>query len=58
MKRTITVRETAHRLGCTLKWVYDLLYADKLKAVKQGRRWAISAAAVHKLLTARRGQNE
>ena len=46
MKETIGVRETAGRLGCTLKYVYDLLYEGKLRSAKTGRRWRISSAAV------------
>jgi excisionase family DNA binding protein len=46
MKPTISVRETAARLGCTLKYVYDLLYAGRLKSEKVGRQWRISVLSV------------
>ena len=46
MRETISVREAATRLGCTLKYVYDLLYEGKLRSEKAGRRWRISVSAV------------
>ena len=47
---TVSVQETARRLGCTLKWVYDLLYAGKLPGQKVGRSWRIPESAVLKRL--------
>jgi excisionase family DNA binding protein len=45
--RELTVRQTAIQLGCTLKNVYDLLYAGRLQgAEKVGRIWRIPAEAV------------
>lgn len=46
MKQTISVRETAAKLGCTLKYVYDLLYTGKLRSEKIGRQWRIFASSV------------
>ena len=46
MKQTISVREAAAKLGCTLKYVYDLLYAGKLKSEKCDREWRIPMAAI------------
>jgi len=43
----LSVRQTAHELKCTLKYVFDLLYAGKLEgATKVGGRWRIPFAAV------------
>jgi len=48
-----TVREAAIRLGCTLKYIYDLTYAGKLKAEKIGGRWSISRSSVEARLKQR-----
>jgi len=43
----VTVREAAIKLGCTLKFVYDLLYAGRLAgAAKVGRTWRIPVSTV------------
>jgi excisionase family DNA binding protein len=40
--KQLSVRESALRLGVTLKFIYDLLYAGKLRgAQKVGRSWRI-----------------
>jgi excisionase family DNA binding protein len=39
--QTIGVKETARRFGCTLKYVYDLLYAGRLPGRKVGKTWSI-----------------
>jgi len=45
--RHLSVRQTAQKLNCTLKYVSDLLYAGKLEgAIKAEGRWRIPAAAV------------
>jgi len=44
--QTVTVRDAARRMSCTLKYVYDLVYAGKLQARKSGREWRIPLAAV------------
>lgn len=44
---TLSVPETARELNCTLKYVFDLLYAGKLQgAIKVRGKWAIPLAAV------------
>lgn len=59
MKRMMTVRETARRRGCTLKYIYDLLAAGKLAgARKVGKVWRVPAEGVEgrlKQREARRG---
>ena len=44
--RTVGTRAAAQRLGVTRKYVYDMLYEGKLPAVKVGRQWRISTAAL------------
>lgn len=45
--KSLSVRETASRLGHTQKYVRDLLYEGRLKGAKKvGRQWAIPAATV------------
>ena len=47
--KNMSVRKTAQKLGYTLKYIFDLLYADKLEgAIKSGGRWQIPAGAVEK----------
>ena len=47
MKKLITIRETARKLGCTRKYVYDLVYEGRFKgARKLGRSWVIPEASV------------
>ena len=57
MRQMLSVREAAGKLGCTLKYVYDLLYAGKLQSEKTGGRWRISASALNERLKAREGKN-
>jgi excisionase family DNA binding protein len=57
MKKTMTIREVAKRLGCTLKYVYDLVYAGRLAAEKKGRCWRVSASAVDSWLKNREAKN-
>jgi excisionase family DNA binding protein len=57
MKQTLSVREAAGKLGCTLKYVYDLLYARKLPSQKVGRQWRISGSAVESWLKNRETKN-
>jgi excisionase family DNA binding protein len=45
-QRTLGIREAAQRLGFTMKYVYDLVYAGKLQAEKVGNQWRIPAEAV------------
>ena len=58
MKDTMTVREAAKKLGCTLKYVYDLLYAGRFKgARKVGRSWAIPEVSIKTILNKRERDN-
>jgi excisionase family DNA binding protein len=55
MKQTnstgVSVREAALRLGCSQKWVRDLLYEQKLPgAQKKGKQWRIPLSAVEQRL--------
>jgi excisionase family DNA binding protein len=45
-QKTLSVREAAKQLGCTLKYVYDLLYSGRLAGEKVGRQWRIPAGAL------------
>jgi excisionase family DNA binding protein len=47
--RTLSVREAARQLGCTLKYIYDLLYSGRLAGEKFGRQWRIPAEALDKM---------
>jgi excisionase family DNA binding protein len=38
---TLSIPETARQLGVTLKYVYDLVQAGRLKAQKVAGRWRI-----------------
>jgi excisionase family DNA binding protein len=51
--KVLSVREAAQRLGCTLKYVYDLLYSGRLPAQKSGQQWRIPVAAVEARLRQR-----
>jgi excisionase family DNA binding protein len=51
--KVLSVREAAQRLGCTLKYVYDLLYSGRLPAQKRGQQWRIPAEAVETRLRQR-----
>ena len=55
MKRQefFTVRDTAKRLGVSIKFMYDLIWAGKLDATKVGKVWRIPASAVEKRLQRR-----
>ena len=47
ISETLTVREAALRLGCTTKYVYDLLYSSRLPgAHKKVKAWRIPRAAL------------
>lgn len=55
-KEFLSVPEAARKFGCTLGYVYDLLYADRLKAEKVAGRWQISVAEVEARLRKRNAQ--
>jgi len=52
-RKTLSVRETASLLNCTLKYVYDLIYMNRLQAVKLGNSWRISADSVETRIKSR-----
>jgi excisionase family DNA binding protein len=54
---TMSVQEAARMLGCTLKWVYDMLYCGRLPGTKNGRYWRIPRAAVNDRLKAKEVSN-
>ena len=54
-QKVLSVREAAQRLGCTLKFIYDLTYAGKLGAEKVEGRWRIPLTEIEARLK-RRGQ--
>jgi len=45
-QETLSVREAAKQLRCTLKYVYDLLYSGRLAGKKVGREWRIPPDAI------------
>jgi excisionase family DNA binding protein len=51
-----SVGRTARELGCTLGYVYALVYAGRLKAEKVGGRWQIPLTEVEARLRKRGGQ--
>jgi excisionase family DNA binding protein len=50
---SLSVPATARKLGCTLRYVYDLVYAGRLKAKKVAGRWKIPVAEVETRLKKR-----
>lgn len=42
----LTVAEAAERLGCTKKWIYKLLYSDRLRFKRFGKVYQIYAASL------------
>jgi excisionase family DNA binding protein len=55
MGNELTVIAAARQLGLTLDAVYRAIYAGRLPARKQARRWLIPASAVAARLKAREG---
>ena len=55
MSRELTVIETCRRLGITIDALYRLIYAGRLPARKNERRWLIPAQAVEARIRAKRG---
>jgi excisionase family DNA binding protein len=53
----LSVPAVARQLGCSLKWIYDLIYCGKMSATKVAGRWRIPAGAVAERLK-RRGQQQ
>ena len=58
MKKSIylSVPETAKRLNCTTKYVYDLLYSGSISATKIEGRWRIHPSEVDSRLAKRAGK--
>lgn len=56
-KEFFSVPQAARRLGCTLGYVYDLLYAGRLKAKKVAGRWRIPVAEVEARLKSMEQRN-
>jgi len=46
----LTLRETADKLGYTMRWIYHLVYTKQLNAVKRGNCWFFYADEVDKHL--------
>lgn len=47
MKGDLSVRESAVEMGCSTKWIYDLLYARRIPgARKLGKSWRIPRQAI------------
>jgi excisionase family DNA binding protein len=51
----LSVSQTAKRLSCTTKYVYDMLQSGSMSATKVDGRWQIPASAVETKL-AKRGE--
>lgn len=54
--KEFSVPEVSRQLGCSLKWVYDLIYCAKLSAKKVAGHWRIPASAVEERLKRREQQ--
>jgi excisionase family DNA binding protein len=52
--KNIGVREAAQRLGVSLKYIYDLLYAERLPGQKVGRIWLIPVESIEARLKQRK----
>jgi excisionase family DNA binding protein len=52
-KNLLTIPEAARKLGVTLRYVYDLVYAGRLKAEKVAGRWQIPNSEVEARLRKR-----
>jgi excisionase family DNA binding protein len=57
-KEFFGVPATARKLGWTLRYVYDLIYAGRLKAEKVSGRWQIPVTEVEARLKRRGANNE
>ena len=57
MRKFLTVRSAARRYGCTVKYVYDLLWGGHLSgARKVGGVWRIPKPVLQAKVRARRGR--
>lgn len=58
MQKKVSVRTAAQMLGCTRKYLFDLLYESRLPgAHKNGRLWEIPVQAVEAYRKAREVKN-
>lgn len=55
--KTLTPREAAVRLGCGMKRLYDLLYAQKIPATKRQGRWLIASEIIEARIKEREALN-
>jgi excisionase family DNA binding protein len=56
--KTLSVRETIARLGCTRTYIYDLLCEGKFQgAYKLGHAWRIPVTSVEQRLKEREARN-
>lgn len=53
MGETLTVRGAALKLGCSIRFIYELLWSGKLDGRKIGKQWRVSATAVQARLRAK-----
>jgi excisionase family DNA binding protein len=52
-ERFLSVPAAARKLGCTLRYVYDLVYAGRIKAEKITGRWRIPVTEIEARLKKR-----
>jgi excisionase family DNA binding protein len=53
MNRELTAQQATRRLGITMDALYRLIYANRLPARKEGKRWMIPSEAVEARLKQR-----
>jgi len=53
MKTEFTAQQAARKLGITMDALYRLIYAGRLAATKDGKRWLIPHTAVEARLSKR-----
>jgi excisionase family DNA binding protein len=52
--KQLSVREAALRLGCTRKYIFDLIYEKKLAGTEKiAKQWRIPAAAIERKIQTR-----
>lgn len=54
--KTLSVPAAARKLGCTLKYVYDLVYSGRMKAEKVAGRWHIPMSEIEARIAKRAQQ--
>ena len=58
MKKDLSPREAAQRLGVALSYLYSLIWTGRLEAEKVNTRWRIPSAAVEQRLRQREARDE